>query len=203
MGSRGSPEKSSIENPASPAATAPRAVSATPSGLSAKPFSRSAETGSSVADTISAACAERLLFGHRPVEPPERRRKAAAGGGQRLEAQRCQQPGRSRIPRIGDQQRVAGAVKRPESISAICFDGHAADTLRLDGRFGQMSTQPQAFSLGREGGEDGSFQRQASTFRNYVTDDGSSELPAGVRPLSPVRRPGLPVGAPHADRPAR
>jgi putative glutathione S-transferase len=37
-----------------------------------------------------------------------------------------------------------------------------------------MSTQPQAFSLGREGGADGSFQRQASTFREYVTDDGSS-----------------------------
>jgi glutathionyl-hydroquinone reductase len=40
-----------------------------------------------------------------------------------------------------------------------------------------MSTQPHAFSLGREGGQDGSFQRQQSTFRNYVTDDGSSAFP--------------------------
>jgi glutathionyl-hydroquinone reductase len=40
-----------------------------------------------------------------------------------------------------------------------------------------MSTQRQAFVLGREGGEDGSFQRQASTFRTYVTDDGPSEFP--------------------------
>jgi putative glutathione S-transferase len=37
-----------------------------------------------------------------------------------------------------------------------------------------MRTQTETFSLGREGGDDGSFQRQASIFRNWVTADGSS-----------------------------
>src|ERR1700722_14821809 len=40
-----------------------------------------------------------------------------------------------------------------------------------------MSTQTHAFSLGREGGEDGSFQRQQSSFRNFVSDDGSTDFP--------------------------
>jgi putative glutathione S-transferase len=40
-----------------------------------------------------------------------------------------------------------------------------------------MSTQSQAFSLGREGGEDGSFQRQESTFRNFVSANGSTGFP--------------------------
>jgi putative glutathione S-transferase len=37
-----------------------------------------------------------------------------------------------------------------------------------------MSTQTEAFSLGREGSDDGSFQRQDSAFRQWVTADGSS-----------------------------
>jgi glutathionyl-hydroquinone reductase len=40
-----------------------------------------------------------------------------------------------------------------------------------------MSTQARAFSLGREAGEDGSFRRQDSTFRSFVSDDGSTEFP--------------------------
>jgi glutathionyl-hydroquinone reductase len=40
-----------------------------------------------------------------------------------------------------------------------------------------MSTQPQALSLGRESGEDGSFQRQESTFRNFVSAGDSAEFP--------------------------
>ncbi len=40
-----------------------------------------------------------------------------------------------------------------------------------------MSTQAHAFSLGREGGEDGSFQRQQSSFREVVSDDGSTRFP--------------------------
>ena len=32
----------------------------------------------------------------------------------------------------------------------------------------------QAFSLGSEGGDDGSFKRQDSVFRNWVTTDGST-----------------------------
>jgi putative glutathione S-transferase len=43
-----------------------------------------------------------------------------------------------------------------------------------------MSTQARAFSLGREGGEDGSFQRQDSTFRDFVTADGSGEFPVAA-----------------------
>ncbi|HEX3689733.1 MAG TPA: glutathione S-transferase C-terminal domain-containing protein [Solirubrobacteraceae bacterium] len=39
-----------------------------------------------------------------------------------------------------------------------------------------MSTQASAFSLGGEGGDDGSFKRQASTFRNWVSDDGSTDF---------------------------
>jgi glutathionyl-hydroquinone reductase len=33
---------------------------------------------------------------------------------------------------------------------------------------------PQVFGLGREGGDDGSFKRQPSRFRDWVTDDGST-----------------------------
>jgi len=40
-----------------------------------------------------------------------------------------------------------------------------------------MSTREREFSLGAEGGDDGSFKRQDSTFRNWVTGDGSSEFP--------------------------
>ncbi|MFZ0043957.1 MAG: glutathione S-transferase C-terminal domain-containing protein [Solirubrobacteraceae bacterium] len=40
-----------------------------------------------------------------------------------------------------------------------------------------MSTQSRAFSLGREATEDGSFKRQASTFRSFVSTDGSTQFP--------------------------
>jgi putative glutathione S-transferase len=40
-----------------------------------------------------------------------------------------------------------------------------------------MSTRVRAFSLGRERGDDGSFQRQQSTFRHYVSADGSTGFP--------------------------
>jgi putative glutathione S-transferase len=42
---------------------------------------------------------------------------------------------------------------------------------------GWMSTQARAFSLGPESGEDGSFQRQESSFRDFVSDDGSTDFP--------------------------
>jgi glutathionyl-hydroquinone reductase len=40
-----------------------------------------------------------------------------------------------------------------------------------------MTTRASAFSLGREGGEDGSFRRQDSSFRGWISDDGSTEFP--------------------------
>jgi putative glutathione S-transferase len=40
-----------------------------------------------------------------------------------------------------------------------------------------MSRSAKEFSLGRESGDDGSFQRQQSTFRGWVTADGSSGFP--------------------------
>jgi putative glutathione S-transferase len=40
-----------------------------------------------------------------------------------------------------------------------------------------MSTQAREFSLGREGGEDGSFRRQESAFRTFVSSDGSTGFP--------------------------
>jgi putative glutathione S-transferase len=40
-----------------------------------------------------------------------------------------------------------------------------------------MSTQQHAISLAREGGEDGSFRRQNSTFRNTVSADGLTGFP--------------------------
>jgi putative glutathione S-transferase len=43
-----------------------------------------------------------------------------------------------------------------------------------------MATSAGAFSLGSESGDDGSFRRQASTFREFVTDDGSSEFPVAA-----------------------
>lgn len=38
--------------------------------------------------------------------------------------------------------------------------------------------ESKGFSLGREAGDDGSFKRQESTFRNRVSADGSTEFPA-------------------------
>jgi putative glutathione S-transferase len=40
-----------------------------------------------------------------------------------------------------------------------------------------MNIRAQALSPGREAGEDGSFQRQESSFRNFVSDDGSTDFP--------------------------
>jgi putative glutathione S-transferase len=40
-----------------------------------------------------------------------------------------------------------------------------------------MSSHAQAFSLGREGGDDGAFRRQASAFRSRVSADGSTGFP--------------------------
>jgi putative glutathione S-transferase len=43
-----------------------------------------------------------------------------------------------------------------------------------------MSTQAQTFSLGREGAGDGSFQRQDSTFRKFVSAEESAEFPVAA-----------------------
>jgi putative glutathione S-transferase len=40
-----------------------------------------------------------------------------------------------------------------------------------------MSTHAQTFTLGREGAQDGSFRRQASAFRGWVSSDGSTAFP--------------------------
>jgi glutathionyl-hydroquinone reductase len=39
------------------------------------------------------------------------------------------------------------------------------------------SSSPISFSLGRESADDGSFRRQPSVFRSWVSDDGSTEFP--------------------------
>src|SRR5690349_5794644 len=44
-----------------------------------------------------------------------------------------------------------------------------------------MTTEARAYSLGREAGEDGSFRRQASRFRDWISDDGSTEFPLQPR----------------------
>ena len=56
------------------------------------------------------------------------------------------------------------------------------------------------FSLGEEAAGDGSFQRQESAFRDWVSDDGSTEYPLDLRPISPVRELGLSLGPPLGDR---
>ncbi|HEX5194289.1 MAG TPA: glutathione S-transferase C-terminal domain-containing protein [Solirubrobacteraceae bacterium] len=43
-----------------------------------------------------------------------------------------------------------------------------------------MGTSAGAFSLGAERGDDGSFRRQDSTFRAFVSDDGSTEFPVAA-----------------------
>jgi len=43
-----------------------------------------------------------------------------------------------------------------------------------------MSTSPGAFSLGSESGDDGSFRRQSSTFRAFVSDDRSADFPVAA-----------------------
>src|ERR1700727_2485361 len=42
-----------------------------------------------------------------------------------------------------------------------------------------MGTSPGAFSLGSESGDDGSFKRQASIFREFVSDDGDFPVQTG------------------------
>jgi glutathionyl-hydroquinone reductase len=44
-----------------------------------------------------------------------------------------------------------------------------------------MSTQSSAFSLGREGGDDGSFRRQDSAFRAWVSADSEARFPLEAR----------------------
>src|ERR1700690_3283605 len=43
-----------------------------------------------------------------------------------------------------------------------------------------MSTSPGAFSVGSESGDDGSFRRQASAFRAFVSDDRSADFPVAA-----------------------
>ena len=43
-----------------------------------------------------------------------------------------------------------------------------------------MGTSASTFSLGSERGDDGSFRRQTSTFREFVSDDGSTEFPVAA-----------------------
>jgi glutathionyl-hydroquinone reductase len=43
-----------------------------------------------------------------------------------------------------------------------------------------MSTQARAFSLGAEGDDDGSFKRQDSTFRNWVSSEAGAEFPVAA-----------------------
>src|ERR1700759_3718167 len=43
-----------------------------------------------------------------------------------------------------------------------------------------MSTQARALSLGAEGADDGSFKRQDSSFRHWVSDDPSGEFPVAA-----------------------
>lgn len=43
-----------------------------------------------------------------------------------------------------------------------------------------MITETQAFSLAREGGDDGSFQRQQSSFRGWVTDHDPGDFPVAA-----------------------
>ncbi len=68
---------------------------------------------------------ERLVVGHRAVEPSERRREAAARRGQGLEAQGEEQPGRPLIPGVRHEQRTAGHVQRTKGCNLVSVGGHA------------------------------------------------------------------------------
>ena len=161
---------------------------------------------------------DRLLPRDRAVEPAERGGIAAAGRGQRLvtRATRASWPTPHPTGWASAAARPAGAA--PGTRSQLC---------RLD-RSSSQPTDPdrrcpsgrslQCRSVRESGAkppirlagncEDGSFRRQESQFRRWVTDDGSTEFPLAAGPLPPVRRPRLPVGAPddhraHADGPRR
>lgn len=45
----------------------------------------------------------------------------------------------------------------------------------------------------------GRFVRQVTSFRDWVSADGSSGFPAQAGPVSSVHRVGMPVGAPDGD----
>lgn len=61
---------------------------------------------------------------HREVALPDGKRVARARGGQRLEAQVRQQPGRSDVPGIGDDERVVQLVECPEGAPLLGLSLH-------------------------------------------------------------------------------
>src|ERR1700754_3146568 len=130
MASR-SRDQSSTENPARPAPTASRAVSATPSGSSANPFSRSADTGTSLADAIWAAW---VIASSRVTEPSRRPSDAAKP---LLVVARASKPsarkgaGGADIPRVGDEQRGARPVQLQKAgrERGLVGTGHGAATI--------------------------------------------------------------------------
>jgi hypothetical protein len=70
---------------------------------------------------------ERLIPGDRVVHPAERGGEAAAGGGERLESERGQQLRRPGIPRVRDEQRMAGAMEVQETLGEFAHAVSLAD----------------------------------------------------------------------------
>src|SRR5439155_16246827 len=91
-----------------------------------------------------AGVGERLVAADRVVEAAERGREAAAGGGERVKAERREQPRGPHIPGVGEQQRLPLAVKRQKVGSHVvlvlarlyfasewCFASERCGCLRL------------------------------------------------------------------------
>src|ERR1700761_9530658 len=179
MASR-SRDQSSTETPARPAPTASRAVSATPSGSSANPFSRSADTGTSLADAIWAAW---VIASSRVTEPSRRPSDAAkpllvvARASKPSAASRRAEPISHGLGMSSGAPGRCSSKKRAASAAWSVLAMGPQPYPPGDGYAEWMSTQPSALSLGREAADDGSFRRQESVFRGWVTAHGSSRFP--------------------------
>ena len=194
---RSSPRSSS--RPGRPRRARP-IVSATPPGSSANAFSRSADTGRSVAARDRGGVCERLVAGHRAVEPPERRRDAAAGRGQRLEAERGEQRGRADVPGVRHQQRIAGPVQLQEFLRLFRLSvGHGRSLTPLAVAVKSSAWLRDVISRPRDG-----RRRIVPAAGEPVPALGHSgrRARAAGRALPPVRRASLSVGSPHDHRPS-
>ena len=116
--------------------------------------------------------------------PPQRRRRSDLGA----RGPRC--GGRCAMPR----SRTSGSPVPTLSRASPAISGSYSQLSMADPR------QPFVLRISEQ--REGAFVRQESRFRNWVTADGSSGFAPEAGPLPPVRRAGVPVGAPDDHRPS-
>src|ERR1035438_8384311 len=147
MGWPGCRDMSSIDPPTAPAAAASRTVSRIVSKAILKiGADRQAGGGRDHGHVL-----ERLATVHRVVRLPGGESIAGAGGGQRFKAQVRQQPGRTGIPRIGNDERTRTRMERAKGPSLFSLRQHGdhAGPAGVEGRPNVPSTTSTKFLFSR------------------------------------------------------